>query len=119
MNILVCFPFSAAERGTLDAIARRHGGHEVVHVDSPGAGLATAGDAEVVMGNLTPGLMLAAREAKWAHSFSAGLDKLLNEQVAALPITLTNMAGKYAVQGASTPGRSCSPSAAASDTRRR
>ena len=99
MNILVCFPFSAAERGTLDAIARRHGRHEVVHVDSPGAGLATAGDAEVVMGNLTPGLMLAAREANWAHSFSAGLDKLLNEQVAALPITLTNMAGKYAVQG--------------------
>ena len=99
MKILVCFPFSAAERGTLDAIARRHGGHEVVHVDSPGEALAVAGDAEVVMGNLTPSLMLAAPEAKWAHSYSAGLDKLLNDQVAALPVTLTNMAGKYAVQG--------------------
>ena len=99
MKILVCFPFSAAERGTLDAVARRHGGHQVVHVDSPGEALAVAGDAEVVMGNLTPGLMLAARAAKWAHSYSAGLDKLLNEQVAALPVTLTNMAGKYAVQG--------------------
>ena len=43
--------------------------------------------------------MLAAREARWAHSYSAGLDKLLNEQVAELPVTLTNMAGKYAVQG--------------------
>ena len=99
MKILVCFPFSAAERGTLDAVAERHGGHEVVHADSPGEALAIAGDAEVVMGNLTPALMLAAGEAKWAHSYSAGLDKLLNEQVAALPVTLTNMAGKYAVQG--------------------
>ncbi|MDE0447494.1 MAG: D-2-hydroxyacid dehydrogenase [Spirochaetaceae bacterium] len=99
MKILVCFPFSDAERGTLDAVARRHGGHEVVHVDSPRDALAVAGDAEVVMGNLTPALMLAAREAKWAHSYSAGLDKVLNEQVAALPVTLTNMAGKYAVQG--------------------
>ena len=99
MKILVCFPFSAAERGALDAVARRHGGHEVVHADAPGEALAIAGDAEVVMGNLTPGLMLAARGARWAHSFSAGLDKLLNEQVAALPVTLTNMAGKYAVQG--------------------
>ncbi len=99
MKILVCFPFSAAERGTLDAVARRHGGHEVVHIDNPGDALAIAGDAEVVMGNLTPGLMLAAREARWAHSYSAGLDKLLNEQVAELPVTLTNMAGKYAVQG--------------------
>ena len=99
MKILVCFPFSAAERGTLDAVARRHGGHEVVYVDDPGEALAIAGDAEAVMGNLTPGLMLAARTAKWAHSFSAGLDKLLNEQVAALSLTLTNMAGKYAVQG--------------------
>ena len=99
MKILVCFPFSAAERGTLDAVARRHGGHEVVHIDNPGDAMAIAGGAEVVMGNLTPGLMLAAREARWAHSYSAGLDKLLNEQVAALPVTLTNMAGKYAVQG--------------------
>ena len=64
MKILVCFPFSAAERGTLDAIARNHGGHAVAHADSPGEALAMAGDAEVVMGNLTPGLMLAAREAR-------------------------------------------------------
>ena len=99
MKILVCFPFSGAETGTLDRIARQHGGHEVVQVDAASEALAIAGDAEVVMGTLTPGLMLAAREARWAHSFSAGLDKLLNEQVAALPVTLTNMAGKYAVQG--------------------
>ena len=99
MKILVCFPFSAAERGTLAAVARRHGSHEVVHADAPGEALAIAGDAEVVMGNLTPGLLLAAREARWAHAFSAGLDKILNDEVAALPLTLTNMAGKYAVQG--------------------
>ena len=99
MRILVCFGFTPEQRAELDAVARRHGGHEVVHVDDPTAGLAVAPEVEVAMGSLTPELFLAARNLQWAHSFSAGLEKLLTPQVVALPFTLTNMAGKYAVQG--------------------
>ena len=99
MKILVSFSFTAAQRAELNAVARRHGGHEVIHVDDPAAALAAAPEVEVAMGTLTPELFLAARNLKWAHSFSAGLDKLLSPEVAELPFTLTNMAGKYAVQG--------------------
>ena len=80
-------------------MARSHGGHEVIHADDPAAALAAAPEAEVAMGTLTPELFLAAPNLKWAHSFSAGLDKVLTPEVAELPFTLTNMAGKYAVQG--------------------
>ena len=99
MKILVSFSFTSAQRAELDAVARRHGGHEVIHTDDPAVALAAAAEAEVAMGTITPKLLLAARNLKWAHSFSAGLDKLLTPEVAAQPFTLTNMAGKYAVQG--------------------
>ena len=99
MKILVSFSFTSAQRAELDAVARRHGGHEVIHTDDPAVALAAAAEAEVAMGTITPKLLLAARDLKWAHSFSAGLDKLLTPEVAAQPFTLTNMAGKYAVQG--------------------
>ena len=99
MKILVCFSFTPEQRAELDAVATRHGGHEVVHVNDPATGLTVAPEVEVAMGSLTPALFLAARNLQWAHSFSAGLDKLLTPEVAELPFTLTNMAGKYAVQG--------------------
>ena len=100
MMILVNFSLTAAQRAELDAVARRHGGHEVVHTDDPAAALAAAPEAEVAMGTLTPEMFLAATSLKWAHSFSAGLDKVLSPEAAVLPFTLTNMAGKYAAQGA-------------------
>ena len=84
LKTLVCFPFSGAERAILDDVAREHGGHKVVHADAPGDALAAAGDVEAVMGNLTPALLFAARAAEWAHSFGSGMDKVLNEEVAAL-----------------------------------
>ena len=99
MKILVSFSFTPAQRAELDAAARRHGDHEVIHADDPAAALAAAPEVEVALGTFTPELFLAARNLKWAHSFSAGLDKLLTPEAAALPFTLTNMAGKYAVQG--------------------
>ena len=100
MKILVSFSFTAAQRAELDAVARRHGGHEVTHTDDPAVALAAAPEVEVAMGTLTPDVFLAARNLKWAHSFSAGLDMVLSPEAAALPFTLTNMAGKYAAQGA-------------------
>ena len=99
MKILVSYSFTSAQRAELAAVARRHGGHEVIHTDDPMVALAAAPQVEVAMGTLTPELFLAAPNLKWAHSFSAGLDKVLSPQVATLPFTLTNMAGKYAVQG--------------------
>ena len=62
-------------------MARRHGGHEVIHADDPAVALAAAPEVEVALGTLTPELFLAARNLKWAHSFSAGLDKLLTAEV--------------------------------------
>lgn len=99
MKILVSFSFTPEQRAELEAAARRGGGHEVVYAADAAAALALAPQVEVALGALTPELLLAARNLKWAHSFSAGLDTLVTPAVAELPFTLTNMAGKYAVQG--------------------
>ena len=77
MKILVSYSFTSAQRAELDTVARRHGGHEVIHTDDPMVALAAAPQVEVAMGTLAPELFLAARNLKWAHSFSAGLDKVL------------------------------------------
>ena len=99
MKILVCFSFTPELRAELEAAARRGGGHEVLFAADAAAALALAPQADVAMGALTTELLLAAPNLKWAHSFSAGLDALLTPALAELPFTLTNMAGKYAVQG--------------------
>ena len=100
MKILVAFPFSAAQRRELDTVAQRHGKHEVQHFADAASAVGAAAEVEVLIGRITPELCLAAPHLRWGNYFGAGLERLLTPEVVALPFTLTNMAGKFAVQGA-------------------
>ena len=117
MKILVAFPFSAAQRRELDAVAQRHGKHEVQHFTDAASAVGAAAEVEVLIGRITPELCLAAPHLRWGNYFGAGLERLLTPEVVALPFTLTNMAGKFAVQGAEHAGPCCSLWRAASDAR--
>lgn len=99
MKIIVNFPFSSEQRAHIDSVTQQYGSHQVIHVNDSESARSEAQNADAIIGVLTPELLIEARSLSWAHSFSAGLETIVTPEVAKLPFTLTNMAGKYAVQG--------------------
>ncbi|MBI1294702.1 D-2-hydroxyacid dehydrogenase [bacterium] len=101
MKILIHYPFSADEIEQFRNLAQSLGDHEVLHADSEDEAVSLAADAEVVMGHFRPVVCAAATNLRWIQSFSAGMDKFLFPEIVERDeVTLCNVAGLYAVQGA-------------------
>jgi phosphoglycerate dehydrogenase-like enzyme len=58
---------------------------------------AAAGDAEVIYGWVTPALLAAATQLKWAHITSAGVERALFPEMVRHPAVMTNARGVAAV----------------------
>ena len=101
MNILIHYPFEPEQIEAFRRLAREFGGHQVHHVGSDEEALPLAPEAEVLLGQFTPPVCAVAPKLRWIQSHSAGLDSFLfPEIVEREEVTITNMAGLYAPQGA-------------------
>ena len=91
--------FGDEEVATLQEIATVYGDHQIDCVRSEEEALKLAPDIDVLMGRITPAICLAAPKLRWVQADGAGMDKALTpELVTREEITVTNMAGLYAVQ---------------------
>lgn len=97
MKILVYFPFTPEQIAGLREVA---GGHEVLHAQSEEEAARHAPEATALLGHFPPAVFAAARDLRWIQSFSAGMDNFLYPAVIDSDVTVTNMAGIYASQGA-------------------
>ena len=97
MKILVYFDFTDEQIEGLRAVVPDA---EVVHAKTEEDAVRLTGDAEVLLGHFPKSVFEAASRLRWIQSFSAGLDKFLFPEVIESDVTLTNMAGVYASQGA-------------------
>ena len=101
MRILIHFRFSEDEIVGFQQIASEHGGHEVVHALEEVEAVELAPEAEVLLGLFPPSVCAAAPALRWIQSASAGMDSFLfPEIIDREEVTITNMAGLYANQGA-------------------
>jgi phosphoglycerate dehydrogenase-like enzyme len=97
MKILVHFPFTPEQ---IKGLKETAGGHEVLHVTSDEEAIRLVPDATVLLGHFPPPVFAAAKELRWVQSFSAGMDFFLHAAAKESDVTVTNMAGIYASQGA-------------------
>ena len=97
MKILVYYNFTDEQMDGLRAVVP---GAEIFRVENEEEAIPLTGDAEVLLGHFPRSVFLAASRLRWIQSFSAGLDKFLFPEVIESDVTLTNMAGVYASQGA-------------------
>jgi phosphoglycerate dehydrogenase-like enzyme len=101
MKILLHYPFSSDEVDRFQYLASEYGDHLVLHTTDDEEAIALAPEVEVLMGYFKPAVCAAAPNLRWIQSFSAGMDKFLfPEIVEREEVVITNMAGKYALQGA-------------------
>lgn len=98
MHILIHYPFTADEIESFRQIAPDH---TISHVTTEEEAIRLAANAEVIMGYFLPSVCAAAPNLRWLQSFSAGMDKFLFPEIIERDeVTLCNVAGLYAVQGA-------------------
>lgn len=71
---------------------------EIVEVSDSGAALTHASDADIIAGfPATIPSLTEAKNLKWLHSFSAGMDRVLRPEVVASPILISNSSGVHVI----------------------
>lgn len=101
MEILIHYPMTSEEIEEFRQLAARHGDHRVHHASSEEEAVELAPDVEVIIGHFRPAVCAAAPELRWIQSFSTGMDKFLFPEIVERDeVTISNMAGRYASQGA-------------------
>jgi phosphoglycerate dehydrogenase-like enzyme len=68
---------------------------EVVQAADEDAAVAAIADADALFGYLTPAMLRAARQLRWAQSPTASMEKYLYPELAASPVVVTNMRGIF------------------------
>src|SRR4051812_45456773 len=67
----------------------------VVQVTDEAAAVTAIADADAVFGYLTPPMLRAARQLRWAQSPTASMEKYLYPELGASPVVVTNMRGIF------------------------
>jgi D-3-phosphoglycerate dehydrogenase len=99
MQILVNYPFEAAQLEEFQALGAKHG-HTVVCVTKDADAVAAAKETEVILGGFNPDICAAAPKLRWIQSYSTGMDKLLFPEIVERDeVMISNVAGLYASQG--------------------
>ena len=100
MHILIQYPFTPEQFDGFRDVAARLGGHTVHVATDEASALASAGEAEVIMGHFPPSVCAAAPKLRWVQSFSTGMDKFLFPEIIERDeVRISNVAGLYASQG--------------------
>lgn len=79
----------------LAAVVAAAAGATVVNAATLDEALREIADADGFLGKLTPQLLAASRQLRWAQSFTASLEHYIFPELVAHPLTLTNMRGLY------------------------
>lgn len=90
---IVIHPPVEAER--LEQIVAAAGAMTVVNAADEAAACQAMSDADAFFGKLTPALLSAAPQLRWAQSPTASLEHYLFDELVAHPCQLTNMRGLY------------------------
>jgi len=100
MHILIQYPFTPEQLDGFSDLAARAGGHTVHTATDEASALASAAEAEVIMGHFPPSVCAAAPKLRWVQSFSTGMDKFLFPEIVERDeVKVSNVAGLYASQG--------------------
>jgi phosphoglycerate dehydrogenase-like enzyme len=67
----------------------------VVQAADEAQAVAAIADADALFGYLTPAMLRAARQLRWAQSPTASMEKYLYPELAASPVVVTNMRGIF------------------------
>ena len=82
------------DEATLERIREAGGpGTEVMIADSPGEAMELIGDAEVILGQISPDLVARATSLKWMQLAQAGADQYFTDALRAMPFQLTSDKG--------------------------
>src|SRR4051794_13147787 len=92
MKLLV-YPPVSAER--LAKVREAAGAMTVVQAADEAAAVREIADADALFGYLTPPLLRAARQLRWAQSPTASMEKYLYPELVASPVVVTNMRGIF------------------------
>lgn len=68
---------------------------QVVQADSEPEAVAEIADADALFGYLTPAMLRAARQLRWAQSPTASMEKYLYPELVSSPVIVTNMRGIF------------------------
>lgn len=99
MHVLVHYPFTEEQFDAFRALAARYG-HTLECVTDESSALASAPQAEVILGYFPKSVCAAAPNLRWIQSFSTGMDKFLFPEIIERDeVAISNVAGLYASQG--------------------
>ena len=97
MKVLVFYPFDDAQ---IDGLRSAAPTAEILHARTEEEAVRFAAEAEALLGHFPPSVFAAGKRLRWVQSYSAGMDNFLYPAVTDSDVTVTNMAGMYASQGA-------------------
>jgi phosphoglycerate dehydrogenase-like enzyme len=90
---LVIYPAVSPDR--LAKVRAAAGPMAVVQADSEADAVREIADADALFGYLTPALLRAARQLRWAQAPTASMEKYLYLELVASPVVVTNMRGIF------------------------
>jgi phosphoglycerate dehydrogenase-like enzyme len=92
MKLLI---YPAVSGWRLEKIARAAAPMRVVQAHDEDEAVALVADADALFGYLTPAMLRAAKQLRWAQSPTASMEKYLYPDLIASPVVVTNMRGIF------------------------
>ncbi|HEV3263058.1 MAG TPA: D-2-hydroxyacid dehydrogenase [Gemmataceae bacterium] len=92
MKLLIHPPVSAERLARIRQAAEPM---NVVQADDEAEAVREIGDADALFGYLTPPLLRAARQLRWAQAPTASMEKYLYPELVAAPVVVTNVRGIF------------------------